>query len=106
MSEKRLYIVTASIEFEFAVMAESRAEAERMTKFARDEWDARGIYPTECTLHARLAVIPTGNGPRYWAPEGWDDDSLVYGPKEDVTWAEAVERDKAAAPGVVVLEKG
>lgn len=90
---KRLYIVTATIEFEYAVMAESPQEAERMTRFAREEWDEQSLGADEAHLTARLARMNDGH---YTRPDLWQVNDYVYGTVEYVTFAQAVEADKTA----------
>lgn len=91
---KRLYVVRVTIESEFAVFAESALEAETDYKTIRqaleDDSDAT-FYPAG---RARPARALDGE---YRRPDNyWDDDCLVYGVDEDMTWEEAIERDRAA----------
>lgn len=85
---KRLYTVT--VEFDYAVMAESESDAIRTAD------DAAGdVYLRECAS-ATLTVqpVPTTTGHFYTNLPEWDDDSLVYGCDEDITLGDAVEAEK------------
>lgn len=83
---KRLY--TVAVSFEFAVLAENEREAcDHANEAARD-----ALYDAHVT--ASLTVRDNGKGPVVSPPDGYDDDTLVYGTDEDVTFAEAVEADR------------
>lgn len=87
---KRLYIVTAAIVFEYAVLAESQTEAheEALTKEALR--DLGSLEPNTSVVLAREQG--------YRLPEDTEAENLVYGHGPiNVTWVQAVEMDKAAA---------
>ena len=81
----RLYRV--EITLEYAVLADSREEAE---SYADD-----ALRDTNVSDHATARLMRDRKG-RYLYPDGWDDHSLVYGPDTDVSLKEAVEADQAA----------
>ena len=85
MSQK-LFIV--SVSFEYAVMAESAADAERSSTIAEYE-----LRLGDVALYARPAIR---NG-KASKPSGWSDDSGVYtGPRsthDTITWGDAVAKD-------------
>jgi hypothetical protein len=76
---KRLYICT--VEFEYAVMAESESEA---------AWAAIEV--------ARDVHFPGETWAREWdgqRPDDWHDDCLVYGTDEDLTLGAAIAAEEA-----------
>jgi len=80
---KKLYNVT--VEFEYAVLAESADEAMRYAEEALGGCDIR-----EFCFVSEAAPDPTGEVTR---PSGWTDDTLVYGSRNaDVTLAQAIEK--------------
>lgn len=82
---KRLYTVT--VEFDYAVLAENESDARRYaSEAARD-----ALYDAD--VHASLTVRDEKTID--W-PSGYDESTLVYGTREDVTFGEAVAREKAA----------
>lgn len=81
----RLYRV--KITLEYAVLADSREEAE---SYADD-----ALRDTNGSDHATAQLMRDTKG-RYSYPYGWDDRSLVYGSDADVSLKEAVEADQAA----------
>jgi hypothetical protein len=87
-NEKRLYIVTVSLEFQYPVLADSEA-AGRSESTVRAALEDLSVIPWKSTV-ARA-------WPEYKAPEGYEQRSLVYHatpPRGDVTWAEAVKADR------------
>lgn len=95
----RLFIVTARLEFQYPVLAESReaAESQRVTKEAMNDL---GEVPWDISADAA--------GPDYPKPDGYDGDCLVYfgrPPHVDVTWDDAVKADMAFAAHFDVVER-
>lgn len=95
----RLYIVTARLEFQYPVLAESReaAESQRVTKEAMNDL---GEVPWD--ISADVA------GPAYPKPDGYDGDCLVYFGRPthaDVKWDDAVKADKMYAAHLDVVER-
>ena len=80
----RLYRV--EIALEYAVLADSREEAE---SYAND-----ALRDTHASDHVTARLMRDSKG-RYLYPDGWDDHSLVYGSDTDVPLKEAVEADRA-----------
>ena len=87
--KKRLY--TVSVEVELAVYAEDESHARRQAHAAASEesynatvFVSKTVWKTPENL---VDVLP---------PHGWDKDCLVYGTDEDMTLAEAIERERAA----------
>ncbi len=95
---KRLYSVV--VEFEYAAMAESEAEAcSYATEVVRD------MCIDDCAT-ARLTVdyIPKTTIP-HASPPDWDDGSLVYGTDTDTTLAEAIAAEKKRLQGEALSAK-
>lgn len=95
----RLFIVTARLEFQYPVLAESReaAESQRVTKDAMNDL---GEVPWDISADAA--------GPAYPTPDGYDGDCLVYfgrPPHVDVKWDDAVKADKAFAAHFDIVER-
>lgn len=81
----RLY--TVEVVVRFAVLAESPGEAESFADAALEH---------EFDRSPRAVLAASEN---YMPPDAaWTDDCIVYGPqRDDITFAEAVEMDRAAA---------
>lgn len=84
---KRLYTVT--VEFDFAVLADSEVDAKSYANKAIDD-----LYLGECTT-ATLTVYSPGGGIIAENLPAWDQDSLVYGADEDTTLEEAVAAERS-----------
>jgi hypothetical protein len=87
-NEKRLYIVTVRLEFQYPVLADSVAAASSGSTI-RAAVEDLSVVPWKSTVDRAW--------PDYKAPEGYEQRSLVYQatpPRGDVTWAEAVKADR------------
>lgn len=87
--KKRLFVVTATIEYEYAVMAVSKEDAEADVRMAEEA--LRDMADNEPCLHAREA-----SKTKYAPPMDWDKDCLIYGADKDTTWAQAAEAESTA----------
>ena len=98
---KRLYVVT--IEVEFAVMAESEQEAVKFT----DEAISDDSNLRECARARPLRFVkhPGGGEAIALTPDGWEDDTLVYGTKTDLTLKDAVAAERALHAAELVAEQ-
>ncbi len=103
---ERLFLVTARIEFQYPVLAESREAAESKW-VAEDAMRDLGEKPWDITADKA--------GPDYSQPEGYDGANLVYYGRldrlggqhrqADVTWDDAVKADKMYAAHLDVVER-
>jgi hypothetical protein len=78
---KKLYTVT--VEFEYAVVAESEFEAESWVDMEMRNLSGMDLCP-------EVRELPTIKG-KPILPDGWDEDSLVYG-DEELTLIEAFKK--------------
>jgi hypothetical protein len=95
---KRLYSVV--VEFEYAAMAESEADACSYAKEAIND-----MFSNEYAC-ARLTVdyIPTTTI-SHASPPDWDSDSLVYGADTDTTLEQAIAAEKARLQAAALSNK-
>ena len=81
---KRLYTVT--VEFDYAVMAESESDAK---SYASDACRDLSIEDHATALRT-VNPVPNVKGQFYTNLPDYDDDSLVYGTDEDLPFGEAL----------------
>jgi hypothetical protein len=81
---RRLYTVT--VRLEYAVIADSALDAESYVD------DALRDAASDLDVHARFMRQSKGV---YVYPDGYSDNSLVYGVEGDLTLSEAVKAEKA-----------
>jgi hypothetical protein len=95
--KKRLYTVT--VDFEYAVLAENEDDA----CYYADE-----ALQDQCAAHfshATLTVTRLSTGQFAERLPDVEEDSLVYGSEEDVTFAEAIASERARLETAALAEK-